>query len=540
MFTVFSTFAGVAAGRPRSPFVCVPPRADRDWLPLGAEFSYGDMLDQAVGLQKEYLRAGYGHGHRAALLLENRPEFSSHFFALNGLGVSVVPINPDLRAAELAYLFEHCEPDLVVGVGARLPDVRAVAASTPSPPPVVDVGAWRQPPGPKAAPRLPGAPNADTEAALLYTSGTTGRPKGCILTNRSVLVAAHSYSGQGGAIGFRSGQDRLLNPLPLHHLGGLCLTSMGMMVAGNCIIVLERFQPSRFWNDALDTNATVLHYLGVVPAMLLAQATSVVERRHAIRMGVGGGAHPALMERFEKRFGVPLTEGWSMTEVGRCIFNSHEPRYPGRYSIGRAAGGLEARVVDEEDRDVPPDTVGELCVRWGGREGPRWGFFAGYLKDSEATEAGWRGGWWHSGDAVTKASDGTIFFIDRMKHIVRRSGENIAAAEVEAILAAHPEVAQVAVVSAPDELRDEEVLACIVPAPGSDGDAAAARRIFDRCFSELAYYKAPGWILFTSELPMTASQKVSKPRIFAAGEDPRQRPGIHDFRHLKRRRQTDG
>jgi acyl-CoA synthetase (AMP-forming)/AMP-acid ligase II len=308
-----------------------------------------------------------------------------------------------------------------------------------------------------------------------------------------------------------------------------------MMIAGNCVIVLDRFQPRSLWQDAIATGATVLHYLGVVPSMLLAQPVSAEERQHRIRFGLGGGAHPALMQRFEDRFGFPLVEGWGMTEVGRSLFNAYEPRHPGRYAIGRARDGLVARVVDDEDRDVSPDTVGELCLRWDGPEGPRWGFFAGYLKDAAATEEGWRGGWWHTGDAVTQAADGTLFFVDRKKHIVRRSGENIAAAEVEMVLAAHPEVGHVAIVAAPDELRDEEVLACIVPAPASSADSAAARRIFDHCNKRLAYYKAPGWILFMPDLPMTGTQKISKPRIFPAGEDPRQRPGIHDMRALKRR-----
>jgi acyl-CoA synthetase (AMP-forming)/AMP-acid ligase II len=535
MFTVFSFFAGVAAGAAARPFICIPPRADRTYLPDGADITYGEVLARTLELQRDYARAGYGHGHRVALLLENRPEFYFHFFALNGLGASIVPINPDYRLPELAYLFEHCTPDLVVGLAHRLADLRQVAAAQPKPTPVIDAQSWSLPPAPAEPPPGTGLPGDETETALLYTSGTTGRPKGCILTNRSMMATARFYSGGGGVNTFTLGQDRLLNPLPLYHLAGLCLTSLGMMIGGNCVIVLDRFQPSRLWQDAIATRATVLHYLGVVPAMLLQQPETAEERQHQIQFGLGGGAHPSLMQRFRDRFGFTLVEGWGMTEVGRSIFNAYEPRYPGRYAIGRPRNGLEARVVDEEDREVRPSEVGELCVRWGGSEGPRWGFFAGYLNDAKATEDAWRGEWWHTGDAVSAEADGTLFFVDRKKNIVRRSGENIAAAEVEMVLTAHPEVAQVAIVAAPDELRDEEVLACIVPAAGSSADAAAARRIFDHCNAQLAYYKAPGWILFMFKLPMTGTQKISKPRIFEPGQDPRKSPDIHDLREFKRR-----
>jgi acyl-CoA synthetase (AMP-forming)/AMP-acid ligase II len=535
MFTVFSFFAGVATGCAQKPFLCFPPRPGRDYLPEGGDISYGAVLRQVVALQRDYAQAGYGHGHRAALLLENRPEFYHHFFALNGLGVSVVPVNPDYRLPEMAYLFAHCEPDIAIGLGSRFADLKQVAQAQPKRVPVLDALDWHRPPAPENPPPKPGLPGDETESAMLYTSGTTGRPKGCIITNRSMMATARFYSGFGGLATFTLGQDRLLNPLPLFHMAGLGLTSLGMMIAGNCVIVLDRFQPSQLWRDAIACNATVLHYLGVVPAMLLAQPETPEEKRHAIRFGLGGGAQPALRQRFQERFGFPLVEGWGMTEVGRSMFNAFEPRHTEGNAIGRPRDGLEVRVVDEHDRDVAPEQSGEMLVRWSGVEGPRWGFFGGYHKDPKATEEGWRGGWWHTGDTVSRAADGTLFFLDRKKNIVRRSGENIAAAEVEMVLVAHPDVAQSAVIAAPDEMRDEEVMACIVLRPDVAPDADTAQRIFDFCNERLSYYKAPGWILFRAELPMTGTQKISKPLLFPDGQDPRQAPGIHDLRSLKRR-----
>jgi crotonobetaine/carnitine-CoA ligase len=255
-----------------------------------------------------------------------------------------------------------------------------------------------------------------------------------------------------------------------------------------------------------------------------------------VKFGVGAGVEPELHEAFEKRFGFPLIEAWGMTETGRVTMVNREPRMIHTRAFGRPVRGLEAKVVDDHDREVPRGTEGELLVRWGGPEGPRHGFFAGYLKDDRATEEAWRGGWFHTGDVVRQDGDGMLYFVDRKKNIIRRSGENIAAAEIEAVLQAHDDVAQVAVVAAPDEVREEEVMACVVPMPGVTGDAALAERLFEWCMARLAYFKAPGWVLFLPSLPTTGTQKVQKTQLFPRGEDPRRRPGAIDLRDRKRAR----
>jgi acyl-coenzyme A synthetase/AMP-(fatty) acid ligase len=224
-----------------------------------------------------------------------------------------------------------------------------------------------------------------------------------------------------------------------------------------------------------------------------------------------------------------------MTETGRLYADAEEPRQVATRAFGRPRGGLEARVVDDQDREVPRGGEGELLVRWGGPEGPRHGFFAGYLKNSEATAEAWRGGWFHTGDVVRQGADDMLYFVDRKKNIVRRSGENIAAAEVEAALQAHEAVAQVAVLAVPDEVREEEVMACVVPMAGVAPDRALAESLADWCRARLAYFKAPGWVLFVASLPTTGTQKVQKTQIFPRGEDPRRRPGAIDLRDRKKR-----
>lgn len=535
MQTVHEAFMATAAEAPQHAFVCAPPAGGRAYHPEGVEYTYGQARERVVALREAYQAGGYGHGHRVALLLENRPEFFFHYLALNGLGCGIVPINPDYRHDEMLYEMDHSEVDLAVAISGRVADLERVARDRATALPVVDAGALpaRLPrPGP---PPRSGAPGLDTECSLLYTSGTTGRPKGCVLTNFYYLNAGAWYRDLGGLVSFRRGHERVLNPLPLFHMNSQAVTATMCILTANCLAMPDRFSPSRWWRDVAASRATVIHYLGVMPPLLLNQPAVPEERAHAVRFGIGAGVEPELHEAFERRFGFPLIEVWGMTETGRIYADSAEPRQIQTRAFGRPRGGFEARVVDDQDREVPRGTEGELLVRWAG-PAPRHGFFAGYLKNAEATEEAWRGGWFHTGDVVRQMPDDMLVFVDRKKNIIRRAGENVAAAEVEAVLQAHHDVAQVAVLAAPDEVREEEVMACVVPMPGVAPGPALAGRLFEWSMDRLAYFKAPGWILFVERLPTTGTQKVQKTQIFPRGEDPRRRPGAIDLRERKRRR----
>ena len=535
MDTVFAAFMATAATAPDHAFLCAPPAPGRAYHPDGVEITYAQARDEVLRLRAAYADAGYGHGHRVALLLENRPEMFFHYLALNALGCGIVPVNPDYRHDELAYQMEHSDAELAVAVPERVAALDAVGRARARPLPVVDTGAWpRALPKAATAPRA-GVPGLDTECALLYTSGTTGRPKGCVLGNLYMLNSGAWYRDLGGRLAIAHGRDRIINPLPLFHMNCLGITGTCVILTANCLILPERFSPRRWWPDVVVTRATALHYLGVMPPLLLNLPPAPEERAHQVRFGIGAGVEPQLHAAFEERFGFPLVEVWGMTETGRILADRVEPRQIHTRAFGRPHGGLEARVADDADRELPRGAEGELLVRWGGPEGPRHGFFSGYLKDANATDEAWRGGWFHTGDTVRQTDDGMLVFVDRKKNIIRRSGENVAAAEVEAALQAHEAVAQVAVLAVPDEVREEEVMACIVPMPGTTAGAALAERLMDWCLERLAYFKAPGWILFVESLPTTGTQKVQKTQIFPRGEDPRRRPGTLDLRARKKR-----
>ncbi len=533
--SVYAAFSASVAAYPDNAFCCLPARPDRDWQPEGGELSYAQAARRVEDLRAVYAAAGYGLGHRVGLLLDMRPEFLLHYLALNALGCGIVPINPDYRHDEMLYQMQHSEADLAVVLPHRLTDMQRVAAErTDKPLPVVDAMAMpAQLPRPQN-PALAGNIGHDTECSLLYTSGTTGRPKGCILTNYYYLKAGAWYRDFRGLLEVHHGTDRFYNPLPLFHMNHQAITVTCAILTANCIILPERFSPTRWWREVAQTRATIIHYLGVVPPLLLNQPNVPEETAHCVRFGLGAGVEPQLHAAFETRFGFPLVEVWGMTETGRILADAWEPRQIDTRAFGRPMKDLEAKVVDADGNEVPRGQEGELLVRCAGPD-PRRGFFSGYLKNQAATDEAWKGGWFHTGDAVRMAEDGMLYFVDRKKNIIRRSGENIAAAEVEAVLQAHDAVAQVAVLAVKDELREEEVMACIVPMPGHGADPVLAEALFDWCNQRLAYYKAPGWLLFLDALPTTGTQKVQKTQIFKHSEDPRQRPGCIDLRQRKRR-----
>lgn len=541
--TIEDAFFRAAVTYPHNSLFSVPANEARTYLPGGMELDYGTAAMEVRRLMASYRKAGYGGSHRVGLLLENRPDHMLHKLAVNAIGACCVPINPDYRSGEMAYLIEHSRLDLIVVLSSRLEQVEAALSAAGWKPPVAVVEDSRVDLPPALSMAMASAPSAGAPASILYTSGTTGRPKGCVLSQRYELAAGAWYATRQGLAQMRDGQERLYNPLPLFHVNASILSFYCMLLTGGCQVQADRFQPSQWWNEVRASGATIVHYLGVIVSMLLAQPADRPERDHKVRFGVGAGVEPQLHAAFEQRFGFPLLEIWGMTETVRILIDNNAPRQVGTRAFGRAQPGLEVKVIDDAGRDVPSGSAGEMLVRHS-EETPRKDFFSGYLDDEGATEAAWRGGWFHTGDIVTRSTEGMLHFVDRRKNIIRRSGENIAAAQVEAMLQTHPLVRQVAVLAVADELREEEVLACIAlndteagcaPADDQAARAEVARTLFDFCLSNLAYYKAPGWIWITDHIPTTGTQKIQKHSIFPAGTDPRRLDRIIDLRAFKKR-----
>ncbi len=538
--TVHAAFAKVAARRGDAEFLVVEGSTAAAYGIDAGVRSWREVAGEVERLRTAYAQAGYGHGHRVGLLLENRPAFFTHWLALNALGISIVPIHADMRSAEWTYLIGHSEMTLAVVQPGRESDLRAAAS---------EAGVQLETIRPEAGGRIPPARSPirlahqpigrGSECALLYTSGTTGRPKGCRLANGYFLRAGEWYLGLGGLAELAADVERFITPLPLSHMNALAFSSMAAILSGGSLVQLDRFHPATWWQSVRYSKATVVHYLGVMPAMLLEAPPSDMDRQHRVRFGFGAGVDPRHHAAFEERFGFPLLEAWAMTETGAagCIMANHEPRHVGSRCFGRAEPAVETRVVSEAGEDVGVDVPGELLVRAAG-EAPRLDFFLGYLKDEDATEEAWADGWFHTGDVVRRSAEGDFHFVDRRKNVIRRSGENISAVEVESVLNTHPAVAASAVAATPDTVRGDEVLACIVlrkadnlPVPEQIA-ASIVRHVLER----LAYFKAPGYVTFVDALPLTTSQKIQRGELRELAKTLPGTPDCHDMRQMKRRK----
>lgn len=535
--TVFAAFADTAGRWPDRPFLHVLEETATVYdIPAG-ELSYGAALAEIERLRNAYAAGGYRTGMRVMLLMENRPGFFLQWFALNALGLSVVPVNPDLQSAELEYMAGHARPVLAVAIASRVADLEQAATASGVGFPVVTPEADTPPLDPRFADmETPQGAPLTREAAMLYTSGTTGKPKGCVLSNLYFLHSGRWYAKAGGLCAMNEDGERMITPLPIFHMNAMAYSLMAMITVGGCLIALDRFHPRSWWQSVRDSRATCLHYLGVMPSILMKAEPTEEDKAHNVRFGFGAGIDPKLHGPFEERFGIPLIEGWAMTETGAgaVIVANHEPRKRGTNCLGQPGPDIEARVVADDGSEAAPGQPGELLVRHAG-EDPRFGFFSEYYANPVATAEAWEGGWFHTGDIVMRDADGDFFFVDRKKNVIRRSGENIAAVEVESFLMQHPDIKAAAVAAAPDELRGDEVFACLVVENG-ERDEARAREIAEWCLDRVAYYKVPGYIAFVDALPLTSTQKIQRGELKTLVARLLTDPGTVDTRSMKKRR----
>jgi acyl-coenzyme A synthetase/AMP-(fatty) acid ligase len=549
--TVYSAFAEAARQHGERTFLRAPAAATRGYADGAIEYTYASAQQAVENLRLLYQDLGLKPGDRVALAFDSRLDVYVHLLALNAEGASIVPLNMAGSDAEVLHIIRHSESRLMSGTEAHLSRLRTLAqqagqirvfsvADHDHGLSSAEAGGNTSTAANSQANSQANSPaNAQNEAALLYTSGTTGKPKGCILSNEYFLTMGLEYNRLGGLCAIHAG-DRLLTPLPPNHMNALSTSFMAMLLCGGCVIQLDRFHPASWWQTVRDEKATIIHYLGVMPAMLLqAPPDPADDFSGQVRFGFGAGSDPRHQEVFERRFGFPLVEAWAMTETGGSGMTvaHEEPRYVGQRCIGRPPARLEIRLVDEHDCDVAPGQDGELLVRHRGDD-PRKGFFSGYFRDEEATREGWRGGWWHTGDVVRQGEDGSLFFVDRRKNVIRRSGENIAAVEVEAVLMQLEAVSACAVTAVPDEIRGDEVFAFIVPATSVPDPARLAQDIFDACMHKLTYFKAPGYIALVDHIPVTASQKISRAEVKQRAVQSLASGQAMDLREFKKRKRS--
>ena len=545
--SVYAAFTAAVESTPDNPFLCVTEEVAKAYAIRAGDISYVAAYGLLSQLKDQYQTAGYGRcddaPDRIALMVDNRPAFFYHWFALNALGASVVPINSEFTPSEQAYLLAHSEACLLVASECHRDKANAAIAELAQPIAVISESPTEIPISATANNHDQALhhPSVKDECAMLFTSGSTGKPKACLLSNEYFLDMGYWYRDIGGLCRLEHGKERLITPLPLTHMNAMATSAMAMVISGGCLVQLDRFHPKTWWASVRESAATICHYLGVMPAILLQLDEQADDAETHLKFGFGAGVNPAHHAKFEARFGFPLIEAWAMTETGSgaCIIANHEPRHIGTSCFGKPdPTHVEVQLLGESGESAEQ---GELLVRRAGGN-PRKGFFTEYYKNPQATAEGWANGWWHTGDVVKRNPDGSLSFVDRSKNIIRRSGENIAALEVEAVLSRHAAPRIVAVTPVPDEIRGEEVMACIILNDGQVPNEQTALALFEQANQELAYYKTPGYIAFVDDMPLTATQKPKRSDIKALarnllGQYGQNEPGLalFDLRQRKKK-----
>lgn len=436
---------------------------------------------------------GITRGARVGVHLTNCPEFYDLWFGAAMLGAAIVPTNPLSTVDELGYIVEHAECTLVVTQPDLHETVTRAGVKT-----VVGIGSdWLG-----AAPDdmdLPAVEPTDV-AGVLYTSGTTSRPKGVLVTHAGYLNVGDVVANH---LRMRP-DDRQLAVLPLFHGNAQYYSSMSALVTGASIALTPSFSASRWSTQAHTMGATLASLFAAPMRMILAQAESPADRAHALRAIVYAQSLSAEQSTaFERRFGVPIVQLYGMTEtvVPPLINPLYENRDPA--SMGRPVAGARLRIVDESGADVVPGQPGQLLVA--GEPGTTT--MVGYLGNPQATEEALVDGWLYTGDVARVSTTGFFYFVDRKKDMIKRAGENVSCSEVEAVINAHPGVFECAVVGVPDEMRDEALRAFVVRRAGSDIDS---NDVLAYCREKLSRFKVPDAVEFVESLPRTSVGKIRK------------------------------
>ncbi|MFF0493994.1 AMP-binding protein [Nocardia sp. NPDC004068] len=453
---------------------------------------------------------GVAPGDRVAIMLPNVVWWPLTWFAVLAAGAVTVPVNSAYRAADLAFVLRDSGARVIVTDAEHLPLVREVVSedSALAGLRVVDVGDGADAGFPATAPEVAITP--DTLANLQYTSGTTGFPKACMLTHDYwTHIAWHCAEATG-----LGDCDVLLTAQPFSYMDPQWNTVLALTV-GAPLVVLPRFSASGFMADVRRHRVTFCYVLGSMPTLLFKQPPTPADRDNHLRVVLCSAIPPALHARLEDRWGAPWREVYGMTESGIDLISPlDDTACVGTGGLGRPVPTKRVRIVDADGVEVPAGTPGELTVSGAP-------MMLGYWNRPEETARTLRDGWLHTGDLAVADERGEIRLVGRMKDMVRRGGENVASAEVEAALESDDAVVAAAVVAEPDAVLGEEVKAFVQLAAGGTGDRATAEAIIGRVAERLAPFKVPRYVEFVADFPRTPSERVAKPALKArAAENP--------------------
>ena len=494
--TVRALIAQQARTQPQALYALATDAADR--------IDYAGLQQQCQRVATLLIAQGTQPGDTVSLVMPNGLNTLRLLLgALHG-GWCVNPVNLLSSAEQMRYVLEHSDCKLVIASPEWADTVGAVIATLARPVALLvfsaDFDAAQDPLPANATATLEPAP--DAMALLMYTSGTTGVPKGVVLTQANLAANAHNISREHGL----AAHDRVLAVLPLYHINAFAVTMLAPLAHGGSLAMPPRFSAGSFWQQATGSACT---WINVVPTMisyLLEGATPPLESLRGIRFcrSASAALPPAHLQAFEARFGIGVIETMGLTEtVAPAFSNPLEPSLRTLGSVGRASG-CEACVIDAALQPVPDGSTGEIAIR-----GPQ--VMRGYYKNEAATQASFTpDGWLRTGDLGHRDANGFFFVTGRIKELIIKGGENIAPREIDEVLLRHPSVLDAAATGIPDTHYGQEIMVCIVLREGQAADEAALR---DFCTTHLGRFKTPKVFHFVSDLPRGPSGKVQRLKL---------------------------
>ncbi len=492
--------AATLAGAVRSAAERWPDRVAWRFDP-GETLTFADVDRLTRGYAQVLSDRGVRAGDRVALLLSNEAAFPLTWIALSLLGAAAVPLNTRYQTADAEHVLRRAHVSAIVP-GAQFgplldrlpPDLPALGRIVPAPELVAAAGQTDQAGG-------FGLPEPAGTANIQFTSGTTGRPKGCVLPHSYWTRLAGSLVGE---FPYLSADDVMLTAQPFSYIDPQWNVAAALL-AGAELVILDGFHPSTFWAKVREHQVTYFYCLGAMPGLLLRMPSSPDDRHHRVRVVQCSAIPPTLHATLEKRWDVPWYEAFGMTETGADlrVTDADHDELVGTGCLGGPVSYRKVQITGDDGRPVPAGQTGEITL-----SGP--GMMDGYDGDPEATAQVLRDGWFHTGDLGRMDAQGRVYHAGRIKDMIRRGGENVAAREVEEVLLAHPGIRLAAVTAVPDEIRGEEVKAYYVT---GDSTEIGPAELAAYCRERLASFKVPRFWQPAGDLPRTDSERVVKKQL---------------------------
>ncbi len=498
---------------------------------LGQQFTYRQVQQGALRTAAMFQSMGVNQGDRVCLFMPNCPEYLFCWFGLSILGAIGVPVNTAYKRDEMAFLLNDAEAKALVAHQTLVTVAQEAAALAPS----VEHKLLVEDRGDAASSEditsgwtsfsqalseaavLASRPEVapDSVCMLVYTSGTTGNPKGVMVTHQMYVAAGQGFADWTKA----KPEDRFFTCLPFYHANIQYYSTMGALAAGATLVIADRFSASRFWDQVREAKATVVNFIGMMMPVLAKNDESPADSRNSVRLFYGSPSFsPEFLASFQERFGTDIIVGFGMTETcyGTIEVIGKERR-SGSSGLARQHPDPrfvnQIRISDQETGEpIGPGIVGEITIK-------NPATMPGYWRNEEQTRISLRDGWLYTGDLGRLDEDGYLYFVDRKKDIIRRRGENISSQEVEDVIKRHPNVLDCAVVAVPSELGEDEVKAYVLPRQGA---VVSPQDVVYWCAENLAYFKVPRYLEMREDLPRTPSLRVRKDLLRQEREDPTQ------------------